>query len=232
MHLIRHAEDRGHTTTDWLNSRHSFSFGTYKDPNWDGFRTLTVINEDHVAPQSGFEPHSHKNMEIMTYVVSGTLTHQDSTGAKSTMKSGDAQLMSAGVGIEHSEMNETDEPCHFLQIWIKPDQQDEAPKYQQISVEREEKEGNIKLLASPEGSDNSLQIAQNVYIYNSLVIEGESISINMEPERHVWIQIISGSTSINGENLHAGDGISISAEEMIVITAVESNADLLLFDLG
>ncbi len=233
MIIKRNAEDRGHYQNDWLNSHHSFSFGNYQDSEWDSYRALQVINEDYIAPASGFDTHPHKDMEIFTYVVSGTISHEDSTGGKGQIKAGEIQLMTAGKGIKHSEKNEDPEvPVHLLQIWIKPEKTDLEPTYSQQEISVADKKNTLKLLASPDGGHGSLQINQDFNIYASLIDAGQAIKVGMESGRHVWVQVVSGSCQINGEDAEKGDGVIVSEETVLDIQCPDYGAELLLFDMA
>ena len=228
----RPAGERGRTRTDWLDSYHTFSFNRYYDPRHVGFRHLRVINEDFVAPAAGFPPHSHRDMEIITYVTQGALEHQDSMGNRSVIRPGEAQRMSAGTGVTHSEYNpSTDSPVHLLQIWIKPERVGLAPGYEQREFAREEMRGRLRLLASRGGRENSVNVHQDVEVYGALLSEGEETSYELKPGRHAWVQVAKGSLSLNGGALEAGDGAAVSEESRLDFRAGES-AEIILFDLA
>jgi len=232
MISIRHSEERGGGDYGWLNTHHTFSFNTYHDPMFMGFRSLRVINEDYVAPGQGFPTHPHRDMEIITYVLDGALEHKDSLGTGSRIRPGDGQRMSAGSGIRHSEANPSKtEGAHFLQIWILPDQQGIKPSYEQKAFATEEKRGKLRLIASPTGIEGSVTIHQDAKLYVTLLAPGETVTHQMEPDRHAWIQIAKGSVELNGKVLNQGDGAAVSDEEQLRIKGTE-DAEVLLFDLA
>jgi len=229
---IRHSEERGGGDYGWLNTRHTFSFNTYHDPKFMGFRSLRVINEDYVAPGQGFPTHPHRDMEIITYVLDGALEHKDSLGTGSVIRPGDGQRMSAGSGIRHSEANpSTTGDAHFLQIWILPDQQGIKPSYEQKAFPTEEKRGKLRLIASPDGEGGSVTIHQDSKLYVTLLAPGETVTHQMEPDRHAWIQIAKGSIELNGKVLKQGDGAAVSDEKQLTVKGTEE-AEVLLFDLA
>lgn len=230
MMEIRKASDRGISRTGWLDSRHSFSFGSYYDPKHLGFRGLRVINDDRVKPGMGFGEHPHRDMEIISYVVEGALQHRDSMGNGSVINAGDVQLLSAGTGITHSEFNASQsEPVRFLQIWLPPSQAGLKPRYAQMARSRERK-NELELLFSPDGRDGSLEIRQDACLYGAKLEAGKELRFELEPGRHGWIQVVSGSVEIEGKELVEGDGAAISNQTALQITG-KSDADLLLFDL-
>jgi len=232
MITIRPSEERGHANHGWLDSYHSFSFASYYDPHQMGFRHLRVINQDQVAPDMGFGTHPHKDMEIISYVLSGALEHKDTIGTTSVIRPGEVQRMSAGTGIAHSEYNHSKtEPVRFFQIWILPDQKGLKPSYEQKAFPDAEKRGQLRLVASGDGRDNSVTIHQNVDLYASLLEPGEQVVHNLQQERHAWIQIIKGQIMLNDLPLKAGDGAAISEENRLAIEATKS-AEFLLFDLA
>ena len=232
MITIRKSKDRGHFNHGWLNTYHTFSFGRYVDRNHMGFRALRVINEDIVAPATGFGEHPHDNMEILTYVLSGTLTHGDSLGHSEPLRHGELQRMSAGTGIEHSEKNNSKtEPVHLLQIWLLPAKQDTEPTYGQAKFPIVEQPNRLHLLASPDGANGSLTVGQDVRLSSGILDKGASVNVELKPGRHAWIQIAHGSVTINGQTLAAGDGAAISNEAALVIAANEKS-ELLVFDLN
>ncbi|HWP42765.1 MAG TPA: pirin family protein [Blastocatellia bacterium] len=229
---VRPSHERGKTRTSWLDSNHTFSFNRYYDPRYTGFRDLLVINEDYVAPAAGFGTHSHRDMEIISYVVSGQLAHKDSTGASSVIVPGEVQRMSAGTGVSHSEFNPSrTEPTHFLQIWIKPDQEGLKPSYEQRMFPEEERRGRLRLIASRDGSQGSVAIHQDAKLYAASLEPGDEISHGLAGGRHAWVQVIKGAISVNDTPLEAGDGAAISEEHVISIRASQ-DAELLLFDLA
>lgn len=232
MIQLRPASERGSTVTDWLDSRHTFSFNRYYDPRYMGFRSLCVINEDRVAPGGGFPEHSHQDMEILTYVLEGSLRHRDSTGASSTLVVGDIQRMTAGTGITHSEFNASQtEPAHFLQIWIRPAQKGLTPSYEKTFFPEEDMWERLCVLASPDGRDKSLTIHQDAVLYGTALMPGQSVTHALAPGRAAWVQVVRGEITVNGKPLSAGGGAAISSEEQVIIEAA-SRAEALLFDLA
>ncbi|MCG6134742.1 MAG: pirin family protein [Nostoc sp. LLA-1] len=231
-YLIHDRNARGHAQFGWLDSHHTFSFGSFYDPNRMGFRSLRVINDDRIAPGAGFPTHSHRDMEILTYVLSGAVEHKDSLGTGSVIRPGDAQIMSAGTGIAHSEFNPSPtEPLHLLQIWILPDKQGLAPRYEQKSFSPEEKRGQLRLIAAKDGRDGAVTIYQDVDLYASILAQGDVVNYHVKPTRYAWLQIAEGVATLNGEELRAGDGVQISGEEKLQIST-EIGTEFLLFDLG
>jgi quercetin 2,3-dioxygenase len=231
-HLIHDRDARGKTQIGWLDSRHTFSFGGFQDPQRMGFRTLRVINDDRVIPGAGFGTHSHQDMEIITYVLSGELAHQDSLGNGEIIKPGDAQIMSAGTGITHSEFNPSESnPVHFLQIWILPNQNGIAPRYEQRSFSPTEKQGKLRLIAAPDGRDGAVTIYQDVELYVVQLEPGQTIDYQVKPERFAWVQVAQGNLTLNDESLQAGDGVQISGAEDLTIRA-DTGAEVLIFDLA
>ena len=233
MIIIRPAQERGKANFGGLDSKHTFSFGSYYDPHHMGFSNLRVINEDKVQPGKGFGTHRHKDMEIISYVLQGALEHKDSIGNGSVIRPGDVQRMSAGTGIVHSEFNASDiEPVHFLQIWIQPDRVGIQPSYEQKNFALEEKQGKFKLVASPDGRDDSLKVHQDVNLYVSALNKGDRITYNTDKDRSLWIQLARGSATINGQTLETGDGAAITQESELELVATTDNAEILLFDLA
>jgi redox-sensitive bicupin YhaK (pirin superfamily) len=231
MIQIRRSDDRGHTKLSWLDSRHTFSFGDYHDPQHMGFSDLRVINEDRVAPGAGFPTHSHRDMEIITYVLEGALAHKDSTGTSSVIRVGEVQRMSAGTGISHSEYNASPtEAVHFLQIWIMPNKTRLAPAYEQRALPLDEHRGKWTLIASEAGRDGSVTVHQNIDIWAARFAAGAQASFRLKSGRHGFAQVARGAITFNGTTLNAGDGAAASEEEILEISAVEA-AELLLFDL-
>ena len=231
MITIRKAEERGHFDFGWLNTYHSFSFGDYYDPKHTRFRTLRVINEDFVQPGHGFPTHGHRDMEIVTYILQGALEHRDSMGTGSIIRRGDAQRMSAGTGVTHSEANPSpDEPVHLLQIWIFPSEQDMHPEYEEKKFSDEDKRNKLRLIVSPDGSDGSVKIHQDAKIYASLLDEREAVVHTLENGRSAWLQVAAGSVTLNDVALKQGDGAAVSGETSLTIAANEP-AEILLFDL-
>ncbi|WP_454017108.1 pirin family protein [Azospirillum sp. Marseille-Q6669] len=232
MITIRNRDERGAVNMGWLNSKHSFSFGHYYDPAHMGFRALRVINDDRVIPGAGFPTHGHADMEIVSYVLDGALEHKDTLGTSSVIRPGDVQRMSAGSGIRHSEYNASKkDPVHFLQIWILPNEEGMVPGYEQKAFEREEKQGRLRLVGSQDGRDGSVIIHQDVDLYATLLDEGDSVTHELRPGRHAWVQVARGQVRLNGTVLKEGDGAAISKEESLTLDGVV-NAEVLLFDLA
>ena len=232
MITIRKAEERGHFDFGWLNTYHSFSFGDYYDPQHVQFRALRVINEDFVAPGRGFPTHGHRDMEIVTYILQGALEHRDSMGTGSIIRRGDAQRMSAGTGVRHSEANPSvDMPVHLLQIWIFPAEQGSEPEYEEKKFSDDEKRNKLRLIVSPEGSDGSVRIHQDAKIYASLLDDGQEVVHTLNDGRSAWLQVAAGSVSLNDVALKQGDGAAVSDETELRITANDAS-EILLFDLA
>ncbi|GAA0779168.1 pirin family protein [Roseibium denhamense] len=230
--IYRASDARGDADFGWLKSKHTFSFGSYFDPNYIGFGALRVINEDRVAPSAGFPAHPHQNMEIISYVVSGGLEHKDSLGTGSVIRPGELQRMSAGTGVRHSEYNASDkDPVHFLQIWIVPERDGIEPSYEQKAFPADGRENALRLIGSRDGRDGSVTIHQDVDLYTSLLGADRSLAYDIKAGRKVWIQLIKGALSVNGQTLTAGDGLGLWDTGAISLTAQE-NADFLLFDLA
>lgn len=231
MIQIRKADERGHAEHGWLESWHSFSFAEYYDPAHMGFSVLRVINEDIVAPGSGFGMHPHRDMEIVTYVLSGALQHQDSLGTGAVITAGEVQRMSAGTGIRHSEFNaSSSEPVHLLQIWILPERAGITPGYEQKRIPDEEKRGRWKAIATRDGRDDSLTIHQDAALYAAILDDGERIEFSPEPERVQYLQVVRGEVSMNGEVLSVGDAAAILGEQELLLAA-SGGGEVLLFDL-
>lgn len=233
MITVRRANERGHANHGWLDSNHTFSFANYYDPAHMGFRALRVINEDRVAPGTGFGPHGHRDMEIVTYVLSGAIEHRDSMGTVGTLRAGEMQRMSAGTGVMHSEMNRTGEELHFLQIWIVPERQGLTPSYEQKAFDEAERRGTFRLVASPGGEEGSLEIHQDVRLHATLLGKGERATYELPAGRHAWVQIARGAAKLDGVELRAGDGASLSAQgpTRLELTSDEG-VEALLFDLA
>ena len=228
----RPAEERGRTRTNWLDGRHTFSFNRYYDSRWSGFRDLLVINEDRVAPAAGFPPHSHADMEIITYIISGALQHRDSMGNTSVIRPGELQRMSAGTGVTHSEYNPSaDAPTHLLQIWITPERKGLTPSYEQREFPEAGRRGRLRLIASRAGREGSVTIHQDAEVYDAALVEGEELTYEPRRGRHTWLQLVGGSLSLNGVELKAGDGAAASEEERLVVRAAEPS-EFILFDLA
>jgi redox-sensitive bicupin YhaK (pirin superfamily) len=232
MITVRKSDDRGRSELGWLDSRFTFSFADYFDPQHVHFRSLRVINEDRVAPQTGFPPHGHRDMEIVTYVLSGALAHEDNMGNGSTIRPGDVQRMSAGTGVVHSEMNPSPkEPVHLLQIWILPEKKGIRPGYEQKHFPLEERRGRLVLLASPDGRDGSVTIHTDNAIWSTLLAPKQAVKHELAKDRHAWIQVARGSVTVNGTKLQAGDGAALRDERAVELAGVE-DAEVLLFDLA
>jgi redox-sensitive bicupin YhaK (pirin superfamily) len=232
MIQIRPSQERGGGNHGWLKTHHSFSFGDYWDPKWMGFRSLRVINEDWVAPNTGFPTHPHRDMEIITYVLEGKLEHKDSLGTGSVILPGDGQRMTAGSGIRHSEFNPSPKDAvHLLQIWIQPEKAALAPSYEQKSFPEDEKRGRFRLIASRNASDGSVKINQDAQLYVALLKAGEEVAHEFAAGRHGWLQVARGAVELNGKKLSQGDGAAISEEKTLLIKCTE-DAEVLLFDLA
>ena len=232
MLAIRHAEDRGLANFGWLNSRHTFSFGRYYDPQFMGFGPLRVINEDRVRPGQGFDTHGHSDMEIISYVLDGALEHKDSMGNGSIIRPGDVQRMTAGTGVRHSEYNASDtNPVHFLQIWILPEKDGLEPGYEQKAFSDGEKRGQLRLVGSRDGRDGSVTIHQDVDLYATLLGDGDSVGHELAEDRKAWVQVATGTAVLNGESLEPGDGVAIDGPANIQLTG-SSDTEVLLFDMG
>jgi hypothetical protein len=233
MLQARPATERGHAQHGWLDSHHSFSFAEYYDPAHMGFRGLRVINEDRVAPGKGFGTHSHRDMEILSYVLEGALQHRDSMGTGSVIRPGDVQRMSAGSGVAHSEFNASrEEPVHFLQIWLMPRERGIQPSYEQKSFSDAEKSGLLKLVASPDARDGSLTLHADARVYAGRFHQGQSAELPLEPGRHAWVQVARGTLRVNGAELSAGDGLSLSDEGSVRIEGNGDEGEALVFDLA
>jgi redox-sensitive bicupin YhaK (pirin superfamily) len=232
MRQLLRPEQRGHTRIGWLDSRHSFSFGDFYEPQQMGFRQLRVINDDRVAPGKGFGSHGHKDMEILSYVVEGALEHKDSMGNTARIVPGDVQRMSAGTGVVHSEYNgSSSEPVHFLQIWLPPAQRGLAPSYEQRHFSREERQGRLRLVASPDGADGSISLHQDARLYAGLLSAGDRVVHTLPPGRHAWAQVVSGVLRAGDQRLEEGAGLAVSGEPELELVA-ETDAEILVFDLG
>ncbi len=232
MFQHRRAAERGHFDHGWLDTYHTFSFGEYFDPDHMQFRALRVMNEDRVLPREGFGMHPHRDMEILTYVLSGELQHRDSMGNGSIVRAGELQRMTAGTGIFHSEQNPSSrEPVHLYQIWILPEQRGLAPSYEQKSFPAAERAGRLRLVASRDGREDSVRIHQDAEVYLASLRTGDRVAHSLRPGRHAWLQVLRGTVTLQGEPLQAGDGVAISAESAVEATARDA-AELLLFDLA
>jgi quercetin 2,3-dioxygenase len=231
MTSIRKAEERGLTRLPWLESRHTFSFGGYQDPKHMGFQMLRVINEDKIQGGTGFAPHSHQNMEIISYVVEGSLVHKDSMGNKTVILPNEVQRMSAGTGVTHSEYNnESDKVTHFYQIWIYPNKIGLPASYEQKSFEPDLKKSSQVLVVSPDGRDGSLSINQDAYVYLWRMPSGKMLPFECKPNRCHWIQVIKGKLRANSYDLRPGDGLAITEVLTLSLTATDA-CEFMLFDL-
>lgn len=232
MLVLRKSTDRGYADHGWLKSFHSFSFAGYHDPKFMGWGNLRVINEDRVAAGMGFGKHGHKNMEIISYVLSGELAHEDSMGNIKGIPPGDVQRMSAGTGVIHSEFNHAkDQTTHFLQIWIEPNQFEIAPGYEQKTIPAIEKEGALRLIASPEGNDGAVKIHADAMMYAGLFNGSQSATLQLDPNRKAYAHLIRGSLNINGQSLSGGDALLIEGEAQLEIDGGK-DAEVLIFDLS
>ena len=231
MRHFRAADERGHANHGWLQSRHTFSFGHYRDANQQGFSDLLVINDDHVSPGQGFGTHGHRDMEIFSYVLDGALEHKDSMGTGSVIRPGDVQMMSAGTGVEHSEFNHSaQDPVHFLQIWIVPAERGAAPRYQQVHVDDADKRGRLRLIISPDGTDGSLGVYQDARVHAGLFDGLEAHSLTLPPGRHAYVHLAQGRLTVNGHPMQAGDGARLRNAQRIEFSQGDQ-AEVLVFDL-
>jgi quercetin 2,3-dioxygenase len=229
---IHKSADRGHANHGWLDSRFTFSFADYYQPEHVQFRTLRVMNDDHIAGGGGFPTHPHRDMEIVTYVLEGALAHKDSMGNGSVIRPGDVQYMSAGTGVAHSEFNASKtEPVHLYQIWMFPDKKNYTPTYDQKHFSEEDKRAKLRLVVSPDGRDGSVKIRQNNELYAAVLGPGDSVKHEIGRDRHAYLQVARGSVKLNGKELKTGDGAAISDEKSLQLTGVEE-AEVLLFDLA
>ena len=231
MITIRKSEDRGHFDFGWRDTYHTFSFDQYFDPAHSHFHSLRVINEDRVASGKGFPTHSHRDMEIITYILSGSLEHRDSMGNGSVIRPGDVQRMTAGTGVSHSEFNPSkSEPVHLLQIWILPNAQDLTPGYEEKNFPETERAGKLRLIASNDASDGSVELRQDARVYTSILEAGQSVEHALADNRYAWLQIARGTVKLNELEMKQGDGAAISRETLNIIA--HDRAELLLFDLA
>src|SRR5271165_4916958 len=229
---IRKSDARGHANHGWLDSRFTFSFADYYDPAYTQFRTLRVMNDDHVAAGGGFPTHPHRDMEIVTYVLEGALEHRDSMGNGSIIRPGDVQYMSAGTGVAHSEFNASDsEAVHLYQIWMFPDKKNYEPTYDQKHFSADDKRGKLRLVVSPDGREGSMKIRQDNELYATILGAGETVKHELKSNRHAYVQVAKGTVTLNGTPLETGDGAAISAEKSLQLTGVK-DAEVLLFDLA
>jgi redox-sensitive bicupin YhaK (pirin superfamily) len=232
MIQIRHAAERGHFDHGWLDTYHTFSFGDYYDPNYMGFRSLRVINDDRVQPGQGFGMHGHRDMEIVTYVLDGALEHRDSMGNGSIIRAGALQRMTAGTGVRHSEFNpSSSEWVHLYQIWLLPDRKGLTPSYEELALGDEEKRGRFRLVASPEGAAGGLTIHQDARLYLASLLPGQDVAHEIARGRAAWLQVLRGTVNVLGNSLSAGDGVAVTEENAISVRAVLPS-EALLFDLA
>jgi quercetin 2,3-dioxygenase len=232
MTEIRRSQERGHAQHGWLDSFHSFSFADYHDPRHMGFGALRVINEDRVQPGQGFGTHSHRDMEIISYVLEGGLAHKDSMGNGSVIRPGDVQRMSAGTGVAHSEFNASDrDPVHFLQIWIEPNQRGIRPSYEEKRFEPAQKRGRLRLIASPDGREGSVTLHQDAYLYAALIDGDEVAEHVIAAGRRTYVHVVRGTVSVNGNPLEGGDALKLAASGTVRIERGR-DAEILLFDLA
>jgi redox-sensitive bicupin YhaK (pirin superfamily) len=232
MITLRRSEDRGHANHGWLDSHHTFSFADYFDPNHVGFRALRVINEDRVAPGRGFGTHPHRDMEIISYVIEGSIEHKDSMGTGSVIRPGDVQRMSAGSGVTHSEFNGSrTEGVHFLQIWIIPEQRGMKPSYEQKYFDASEKQGQLRIVASRDGRDGSVTIHQDTTIFATVLDSGQTVSHRLATGRHAWVHVVRGKVEVAGNLLQSGDAAAVKDETEITLSGREKT-EVLLFDLA
>ena len=235
MVQVRWGKDRGHADHGWLNTYHTFSFSDYYDPRFMGFRSLRVINEDWVKPGYGFPTHPHRDMEIITYVLDGSLEHRDSMGTGSVIRPGEVQKMSAGTGVRHSEFNHSKtEPVHLYQIWILPEKNGIQPMYEQKAIPAEEKQGQLRLVASPSGGNgsNAVKLYQDAELYTVELNRSGAVEHVLRDGRYAWVQVARGAVDINGQELKAGDGAAVSEESKLTIRGSADSSEVLVFDLA
>ena len=231
MITIRPAADRFHTAAGWLDSHHTFSFADHYHPDFIGFRSLRVINDDTVAPGQGFGTHPHRDMEILSWVLEGARAHQDSLGTGSVIRPGDLQRMSAGTGVKHSEFNASkEEPVHFLQVWIVPEQRGIAPGYEQKSFEP--RSGTLRLVAARDGRDGVVTLHADAAVYAGTFAAGERASLDLAPGRHAWVHVARGTIDLGGRKLSAGDGAALSDEKRVELAGLPGGGEVLVFDLA
>lgn len=233
MIAVRRSSERGRLEAGWLKARYTFSFSSYFDPAHMGFRALRVINEDRIAPGGGFGMHPHADMEIVTYVLEGSLEHKDSLGSKGVIQAGEIQHMTAGTGIRHSEYNPSREtPVHLYQIWIEPDREGYEPSYSQTAIAPLEpgRGAQLRLIASPDGSEGSLRIRRNARVFVANISGGGGLELSLDPGRHAWVQTVQGDVVLNGHRLTESDGAAISDESKLAFSAA-ADSELLIFDL-
>ena len=232
MIRIRKAGERGHFDHGWLDTYHTFSFGAYYDPAHLGFRSLRVINDDRVQPGQGFGMHGHRDMEIVTYVLEGSLQHKDSMGNGSIIQAGQLQRMTAGTGVHHSEFNPSDsQSVHLYQIWLLPDRKGLKPGYQELALKEEERRGRFRVVASPDGVDGSLTIHQDARLYLASLLPGQAVTHEIAPGRAAWLQVLRGQVTLGSHALAAGDGAAVTDENSVTVEATDV-AEVLLFNLS
>jgi len=232
MIRIRKAADRGHVNHGWLDSYFTFSFADYQDREHIHFRNLRVMNDDKVAPKSGFGLHPHDNMEIITYVMEGELTHQDSLGNKGAIRAGEFQMMHAGTGIMHAEKNDSETWTHLYQIWIFPDKKGHTPGYDQRPALNGDSANKLNLIVSPDGRDGTMQMHQDASLYLGKLEQGKSLDFPIAEKRHAWVQVTKGKLTVNGNELSAGDGAAVSDETALAFIGGDGGGEFLLFDLN
>ncbi len=231
MMNIRKSNERGHASHGWLDSYHSFSFADYYDPQWMGYRSLRVINDDLILPGMGFGTHPHRDMEIISYVLSGALAHKDSMGNGSVIKAGEFQYMAAGSGVQHSEFNPSKtEPTRLLQIWIQPDAKGVKPRYAERKY-TSAPTGELHLVTSKTGRDNSIAIHQDADLWHAKLEAGQQVSHNLAPGRHAWLHVAEGEVTVNGKTLNGGDAAVVDNETKLQLSAGKPS-QVLLFDLN
>jgi redox-sensitive bicupin YhaK (pirin superfamily) len=233
MIKVRRSEERGHANHGWLDTYHTFSFANYYDPKFMGFRSLRVINEDRVAPGAGFGRHGHRDMEILTYVLEGSLTHKDSMGHQETLGPNEIQRMSAGTGIMHSEFNgSSTDPLHFFQIWIEPATHGKQPSYEQIHFEPEEKLNRLKRLAGPASGNGAATINQDAQVFVAELSKGAEIPYSLGENHAAWVHVVRGEVALNGVSLHTGDASAVTGENLLLSGRDPAGSEILLFDLS
>src|SRR5215471_26239 len=232
MIKVRRSEERGHANHGWLDTYHTFSFADYYDPKFMGFRSLRVINEDRVAPGAGFGRHGHRDMEILTYVLEGSLTHKDSMGHQETLGPNEIQRMSAGTGILHSEFNASStDPLHFFQIWIEPATHGTKPSYEQIRFDPREKQNRLKRLAGPAASNGAARINQDAQVFVAELSKSAEIPYSLGENHAAWVQVVRGEVALNGVPLHTGDASAVTGENLLLSGSDPDGSEILLFDL-
>ncbi len=232
MLKIRRSQERGYADHGWLKSFHSFSFANYYDPAHMGWGNLRVINEDRIAPGTGFGTHGHRDMEIISYVMSGNLAHKDSMGNVKGIPPGDVQRMSAGSGVMHSEFNHApDETTHFFQIWIEPNVRGIAPGYEQKTFDAAEKQGRLRLVASPDGAEGSVKVHADARLYSALLDGTDSAKLPLDPARKAYVQVLRGTVAVSGNALNAGDAAQLTGEDALTLSNAQ-DAEVLVFDLA